>query len=104
LSLVAILLGGHGHMNVKLLILYCHSTMDRIYLFQVSAVIFTGLSICIFREDDSSRYQLLQAEVSACLRNNIPCRVVKAFLWRNGVSIILDGMLQSSHGLSSVNS
>jgi len=75
----------------------------------VSAVIFTGLSIPVFRGDDSSPSRQLQAEAyqhssSSCLGNYIPHIVVKAFLWRYGVSIVLDGMLQSSHGLSSINS
>jgi len=73
----------------------------------VSAVIFSGLSIPIFRGDDSSPRKLLQAEayqLSSFLGNKIPRLVVKAFLWRYGVSIVLDGMLQSSHDLSSVNS
>jgi len=75
----------------------------------VTAAIFTGLSIPIFRGDDSSPCKLLQAEahqhtLSACFKNKIPRAVVEAFLWRYGVSIVLDGMLQISHGLSSVNS
>jgi hypothetical protein len=75
----------------------------------VSAVIFDGLIIPIFRGDDSSPCKMLQAEAcehsaAACLAIKLPHLVVKTFAWRYGVSIILDGMLESSHDLSSVNS
>ncbi|GFG33174.1 hypothetical protein Cfor_06758 [Coptotermes formosanus] len=64
-------------------------------IIQVSAVTCNGLSIPIFRGGDSSPYKLLQvaghqhfASSSSC--NNISGRILKAFLWRYGVSIILD--------------
>lgn len=63
----------------------------------------------MYRGDDSGANKLFQVEPfepysSSNLKKIIPGIVVKAFLWRYGVSIVLDGMLQSSHGLSSVNS
>jgi hypothetical protein len=75
----------------------------------VSAVTSNGLTLPIYRRDDSSPNKLLQVEPfepysSSNLEKKIPGIVVKAFLWRSGVSIVLDGMLQTSHGLSSVNS
>jgi hypothetical protein len=75
----------------------------------VSAVTSNGLTMPICRGDDSSPNKLLQVDAfepysSSYVGKKIPGIVVKAFLWRYGVSFVLDGMLQSSHGLSSVNS
>jgi hypothetical protein len=64
----------------------------------VSAVTSNGLTIPIYRGDDSGPNKLLQVEASepyssSFLGKKIPGIVVKAFLWRYGVSIVLDGML-----------
>jgi hypothetical protein len=66
-------------------------------LFQVSAMTTNGLCIPIFRGGDSGSYKLLQDEAEQQflspdmwqeLRHE---RILKVFLWRNGVSIVLTG-------------
>jgi hypothetical protein len=69
-------------------------------LFQVSAVANNGLCMPIFRQGDSCSYKLLRDEAqqgfsSPDMWKEIRHRrILKAFLWRYGISIVLTGMIK----------
>lgn len=70
------------------------------FLFQVSAMTSNGLCIPIFRGGHSCPYKLLQEEAHFLPSNmweEIHGRILKIFLWRYGISIVLTGMVHGSN-------
>jgi hypothetical protein len=62
-----------------------------------------GLCMSVFHGDHSSTYKLLQEEAqhfsSSDMWKEIHGRILKIFLWRCGISIVLTGMIHDSDGL-----
>jgi hypothetical protein len=79
---------------------------DKIFLFQVSAVTSNGLCIPIFFGGNSCPCELLQKEAQHFLSSNIweeiHGKILKIFLWRYGISIVLTGMIHGSNGHNTI--
>jgi hypothetical protein len=82
-----------------LLLKYVGDIFVIFQLFQVSALANNGQCMPIFRGGDSGFYKLRQHEAreqfsSPDMWTEIRCgRILKVFLWRYGISIVLTGMV-----------
>jgi hypothetical protein len=74
------------------------------FTFQVSAMTSKGLCVPIFRGGHPCTYKLLQEEAqhfsSSNMWEEIDGRILKVFLWRYGISIVLTGTVYAYNYLN----